>query len=224
RQKVQVLDFSRLIYDDGEAVGKRGAATVFGIDVRLLRAWSEQEKELWQSFLAEGSYHAGRSRSLNTGRQASTHGDVEESIVDEVNTLGKQGIAVTGDIVMAKLLAMMPKFQGGLPDVDKPAEMETFRKNFKRWYYKFLKRHRFSIRRKTSVGQKKPEGWEGKAWAFIQQLRSILLRHAKEALLYNMDETPIQAEMPQETTIAKTGAKDARIATGGKILLVRQFR
>ncbi|CAN0267204.1 unnamed protein product [Pylaiella littoralis] len=138
--------------------------------------------------------------------------------------------------------------------------METFRENFKRSYYKFLKRHRFSIRRKTSVGQKKPEGWEGKAWAFIQQLRSILLRHAKEAvaanrtaakaaaatagetveieieetpvavtaeellsvqedvfkLLYNMDQTPIQAEMPQETTIAKTGAKDARIATGGK--------
>ncbi|CAN0392809.1 unnamed protein product, partial [Pylaiella littoralis] len=99
--------------------------------------------------------------------------------------------------------------------------METFRKNFKKWYYKFLKRHRFSIRRKTSVGQKKSEGWEGKAWAFIQQLRSILLRHAKETedvfkLLYNMDQTPIQAEMPQETTIAKTGAKDARIATGGK--------
>ncbi|CAM9625499.1 unnamed protein product [Pylaiella littoralis] len=88
RQKVQVLDFSRLICDDGEAVGKRGAATVFGIDVRLLRAWSEQEKELRQSFLAEGSYHVGRSRSLNTGRQASTHGDVEESIVDEINTLG----------------------------------------------------------------------------------------------------------------------------------------
>lgn len=30
-----------------------------------------------------------------------------------------------------------------------------------------------------------------------------------------MDQTPIQAEMPQETTLAKTGAKDAGIGTTG---------
>ena len=35
-------------------------------------------------------------------------------------------------------------------------------------------------------------------------------------MLYNMDQTPIEAEMPQNTTIASTGAKDARIATGGE--------
>ncbi|CAN0391161.1 unnamed protein product, partial [Pylaiella littoralis] len=36
------------------------------------------------------------------------------------------------------------------------------------------------------------------------------------ALLYNMDQTPIQAEMPSETTLEKTGAKSACITTGGK--------
>ncbi|CAM9724160.1 unnamed protein product, partial [Hapterophycus canaliculatus] len=87
--------------------------------------------------------------------------------------------------------------------------------------YRFLKRHRFSIRRKTSVGQKKPEGWEGKAWAFNQKLLARLLHHAKEALLLDRAAaaTPIQAEMPQETTVAPTGAKDARIATAGALKL-----
>lgn len=33
-----------------------------------------------------------------------------------------------------------------------------------------------------------------------------------------MDQTPIQAEMPQETTVAATGAMDARIATGGEVM------
>ncbi|CAN0573934.1 unnamed protein product, partial [Ectocarpus sp. 12 AP-2014] len=28
-----------------------------------------------------------------------------------------------------------------------------------------------------------PEGWEGKAWAFIQKLRSVLVRHAEEAVI-----------------------------------------
>lgn len=36
------------------------------------------------------------------------------------------------------------------------------------------------------------------------------------AILYKMDQTPIQAEMPTETTLAKSGAKDVRVATGGK--------
>ncbi|CAN0310897.1 unnamed protein product, partial [Pylaiella littoralis] len=97
--------------------------------------------------------------------------------------------------------------------------MEKFQKRFNAWYYRFLKRHRFSIRRKTSVGQKKPEGWEGKAWAFIQKLRSSLREHAQEAifaLLYNMDQTPIQAEMPPDTTVEKTGTKSACITTGGE--------
>lgn len=35
------------------------------------------------------------------------------------------------------------------------------------------------------------------------------------SLVYSMDQTPIQAEMPQKASLAKIGAKDARIATGG---------
>lgn len=257
RQKVQALEFSRLRCTDGAEVGKRGAASVLGINVRLLRSWEEQESELRKS-LGAAAYHAGPSRSLHTGRSSPTE-KVEDAIVDEVNTLSKQGVAVSSKIVMMKLLELMPNFQGGLPSADKPVEVEVFEKKFKRWYYRFLKRHRFSIRRKTSVGQKKPEGWEGKAWAFIQKLRARLLHHAKEAILvdraaaaanagdtveievegspftaeelskvqdqvfgilYNMDQTPIQAEMPQETTVAPTGAKDARIATAGALVVV----
>ncbi|CAN0354263.1 unnamed protein product [Pylaiella littoralis] len=125
---------------------------------------------------------------------------------------------------MAKLLSEMPTFSGGMPSQDEPEKMEKFQKRFNAWYYRFLKRHRFSIRRKTSVGQKKPEGWEGKAWAFIQKLRSSLREHAQEAFLLERaaqaakdgGTTPIQAEMPPDTTVEKTGAKSACITTGGE--------
>ncbi|CAN0345754.1 unnamed protein product, partial [Scytosiphon promiscuus] len=85
------------------------------------------------------------------------------------------------------------------------------------WYQRFRKRHGFSIRRRTSVGQKLPKGYEGMAWATdltSEQLASVEAEIFEE--LGNMDQTPVQHEMPVETTLEKTGAKDARISTGGK--------
>ncbi|CAM9291828.1 unnamed protein product, partial [Pylaiella littoralis] len=200
---------------DGQPVGRRGAGKVFGIDKKLVRDWEDQEEELVEFSKQE---NAGKQRSLHPGREADTK-EVEEAIVDEINALRKNGAAVTRDLVLAKLLSEMPKFGGGLPSASEPQKMEQFQKRFNAWYYRFLKRHRFSIRRKTSVGQKKPEGWEGKAWTFVQKLRAILREHAQDAifaLLYNTDQTPIQAEMPSETTLEKTGAKSACITTGGE--------
>lgn len=73
RQKLQVLEFSRLICSDGRPVGNRGAATVFGVDPKLLRNWGSQEAELKSSFEGDGSDHAGGggARSLHPGRAAS---------------------------------------------------------------------------------------------------------------------------------------------------------
>ncbi|CAM9369069.1 unnamed protein product, partial [Pylaiella littoralis] len=108
---------------------------------------------------------------------------------------------------------------------------EEFRAKFNNWYRRFRKRRGFSIRRRTSVGQKLPTGHEGMAWATLMKLRAALLKRAGEDLtseqlesvaatvfeeLGNMDQTPVQHEMPVETTLEKRGAKDARISTGGK--------
>ena len=71
RQKIQALDFSRLRCPDGQLVGKRGAATVLGIDVRPLRSWEEQESDLRKSLVA-AAYHAGPTRSLHSGRSSPT--------------------------------------------------------------------------------------------------------------------------------------------------------
>ena len=49
RQKLAVLEYSRLICADGQPVGKRGAATVFDLDKKLLRDWENQEDELKSS-------------------------------------------------------------------------------------------------------------------------------------------------------------------------------
>ncbi|CAN0343599.1 unnamed protein product, partial [Pylaiella littoralis] len=81
------------------------------------------------------------------------------------------------------------------------------------WYQRFRKRHRFSIRRRTSVGQKLPNSVDGKDLT-SEQLESVAEEVFEE--LGNMDQTPVLHEMPAETTLQRRGDKDARIATGGK--------
>ncbi|CAB1113618.1 unnamed protein product [Ectocarpus sp. CCAP 1310/34] len=212
---------------------------------------------------------------------------------------------------MNKLLELKPDAVGGMPANAKPEEALAFKVKLNSWYQRFRKRNGLSIRRRTSVGQKLPQGYEGMAWATVMKLREALVKRAgeiyarrhppapdespikgedltseqllsirrrtsvgqklpqgyegmawatvmklREALvkrageiyarrhppvpdkspikgedltseqlasveaevfeeLGNMDQTPVQHEMPVETTLEKTGAKDARISTGG---------
>ncbi|CAN0098793.1 unnamed protein product, partial [Ectocarpus sp. 4 AP-2014] len=48
---------------------------------------------------------------------------------------------------------------------------------------------------------------------FRAALKSVAAEVFEE--LGNMDQTPVQYQMPVETTLEKRGAKDARISTGG---------
>ncbi|CAM9938162.1 unnamed protein product, partial [Pylaiella littoralis] len=129
--------------------GRRGAGKVFGIDKKLIRDWESQEAELVAFSKKE---NASKQRSLHTGREADTK-EVEVAIVDEINTLRKNGAAVTRDLGACRPKTSRRRWKN-FRSVSTPGTTGSF------------KRHRFSIRRKTSVGQKKPEGWEGKAWAF----------------------------------------------------------
>ena len=53
------------------------------------------------------------------------------------------------------------------------------------------------------------------------QLESVTTKVFEE--VGNMDQTPIQHEIPVETTLEKRGAKDARISTGGESVTVVSF-
>ena len=152
---------------------------------------------------------------------------------------------------MNKLRELKPDALGGLSDDAKPEEALAYKVKFNSWYQRFRRRQGFSIRRRTSVGQKLPKGYEGMAWATLVKLREALVERAGEIYaernppapgdspikgedltaaqlksveaevfeeLGNMDQTPVQHEMPVETTLEETGAKDARIATGGERL------
>ena len=65
RQKLAVLGYSRLMCTDGQPVGKRGAATIFDLDKKLLRDWERQEDELKSSLNGNGSYRTAAGYGNN---------------------------------------------------------------------------------------------------------------------------------------------------------------
>ncbi|CAM9340623.1 unnamed protein product, partial [Pylaiella littoralis] len=138
--------------------------------------------------------------------------DVDQALADYINDQRKQHCGYGNAEVMNKLLEMKPDALGGLPANATAEEGLAYKVKFNNWYQRFRKRHRFSIRRRTSVGQKLPKGHEGMAWATLMKLREALVFEE----LGNMDQTPVQHEMPAETTLQQRGDKDARIATGGE--------
>eukprot|EP00903_Cladosiphon_okamuranus_P014547 g13494.t1 len=205
---------------DGQCVRNNSAGKVLGVTQKRIIEWLKQEEQLREKVSANPKL--SKAKQVHGGGKASTV-DVKQALVDYINEHRKQHRGCGNQEVMRKLLELKPDALGGMPTNAKPEEALAFKVKFNSWYQWFRKRNGFSIRRRTSVGQKVPKGYEGRAWATVMKVREDLVKRALASVevevfeeLGNMDQTPVQHEMPVETTLEKTGAKDARISTGGK--------
>ena len=87
------------------------------------------------------------------------------------------------------------------------------------WCYRFLKRHGFSIRRVSHIGQNIPSNMQDMKQAFINEVimkKKLYIPPEEIYILVNMDETPFFLEMAYETTIEFTGKKNIEIETSGR--------
>ena len=79
-----------------------------------------------------------------------------------------------------------------------------------------MKRHGFSLRRRTTVSQRLPKDLVPKVTMFIMATRR--LRHSKDyplGSIGNMDETPLWLDMPGATTITHSGERSVPVRTTG---------
>jgi len=85
------------------------------------------------------------------------------------------------------------------------------------WVRKFMKRHRLSLRRKTSVAQKDPNMLFEKLADFIQYSSNLAAKNkVYPANIIAMDETAIFFDMPSSTTMDHTGNKTISLKTTGE--------
>lgn len=84
------------------------------------------------------------------------------------------------------------------------------------WLEKFFKRHRLSLRSRTSVSQKLPHQLEGILTKFYEDAGHYMrIGKYPRSLIGNMDETPAFFDMVPAKTICKTGSKECIIRTSG---------
>ena len=143
-----------------QPVGNSGASNVLKVDRARIVEWVRKAKQL--SGKVSSNPKLAKAKHVNAGAKPST-ANIEEALVDYVNDQRKQHCGCGREEVMKKLLELKPDARGGLPAGAKPDEALAFRAKFKNWYKCFSKRHRFSIRRRTIVGQKLPKGHEDMA-------------------------------------------------------------
>lgn len=65
--------------------------------------------------------------------------------------------------MLNKLLELKSDALGDLPVTATPDETAKFNQKFGSWYQRFRRRRGFSIRRRTSLGQRLPTGHDGMA-------------------------------------------------------------
>ncbi|KAH7958507.1 hypothetical protein HPB49_002099 [Dermacentor silvarum] len=88
------------------------------------------------------------------------------------------------------------------------------------WVQRFMARHGFSMRRRTTMCQRLPEAYAEKLLNFQRYV--IGLRKQHNYLLSqigNADQTPVYFEMPMKTTLEKKGSKSVSVLTGGNTKL-----
>ena len=84
------------------------------------------------------------------------------------------------------------------------------------WCTRFMQRHDLVIRLKTKISQKLPDQLREE----LNDFQSFVYRQRTEnsfdlACIANMDETPMQSDMPSSRTIESKGAKTVQIRTTG---------
>ena len=84
------------------------------------------------------------------------------------------------------------------------------------WLEKFMDRHGFFLRRRTTVSQHLPKNLVPKVTDFIMRIRQLRIHKTYSlGFIGNMDETPLWLDMPGETTVTHTGERSVPVRTTG---------
>ena len=187
--KLQVIDYA-------DHNTNRGAARRYGVNERRVREWKKQKDQLESV--------KGKRKKLEGGGHKAALPDLEDELAEWIDGLRAKNLRITCSNVKSKALE--------LAQVRGKDDFCASRG----WIANFLRRNSFSLRRRTTVGQKLPCDLINKVVNFIITTRK--LRHHKHyplSFIGNMDETPLWLDMPGETTITRAGQKSVPIRTTG---------
>ncbi|KAL3122220.1 hypothetical protein niasHT_002100 [Heterodera trifolii] len=143
QEKVEILDFAK-------KSSIHAASRHFGIDRNTVRDWKKQEANLRKE--AESS----KRKRLEGGGRKVPNRNFEEAVFQWVSELRLKKVRVTRNMIAAQAIKLSADYE----------EMQNFAAS-NGWLEKFMHRHKFSLRRPTTVAQKEPSAYKNVIINFI---------------------------------------------------------
>ena len=171
------------------------AASFYGVNERQVRDWRKALDDLKKM---------DRTKKARRGASAQCP-ELEAALVEWVEDQTQSGYAVSRLGIRLKALRMCK--EGLHPSTP------TFSASAG-WCTRFMKRHSLSIRQKTKISQHLPKDMDNKVLSF----QRYIIKKRKEVdypmcMIGNMDETPMNFDMPSNQTVDIKGKKTIMIKT-----------
>ena len=168
----------------------------------MVRRWLQKKEEINEAYEKPGPSKkrfrlegAGRKPCLST---------VEDELMEKISKERAEHHHVSTKLIMVWATKMAEEI--GLTEF-----MAS-----RGWMFKFMNRLNLSIRRRTTTGQSLPHDLENKIRNFVTfNKKQINLNSLQPAMISNMDETPIWADMPYATTVDSKDVHTVPIKTTG---------
>eukprot|EP00731_Ephydatia_muelleri_P005747 Em0002g1923a len=179
----------------------RAAAREAGVDEKRVREWKKQEMELEELMKKQGKI-ACKVRKRLSGGGRKVQFPVQEKLIAR-RILQQRALHVRvlrRDVArFAKEIITNPSFKAS------PG-----------WISRFMRRHKFVTRVKTTAGQSLPKNVSDRIVDYVTTCSKRIRRNQLPLpCIANMDETAIWADMPGNSTIEVRGAHTVQISTTG---------
>jgi hypothetical protein len=154
-------------------------------------------------------------------KMADNEKDLEEKLMAIIMKWIEDERRITRTMIFRQALEIDPLFMGG---IESPDLMKRLRKWF---YYGFVKRHKLSVRKIASVGQKLPADWKEKMVDMRGRVKhrqlptqqtdgSIVLKGVSDAYYFNTDHVPVWYKSVGNYTWGLKNSGRCSVKTGGK--------
>lgn len=170
------------------ATSKRNAAKVHGVDPKRIREWCQQEDRFKHQTTKKAKRLKGGGRHIE-------HDAMEKELVEWIETQRAKSLRISRKMIQCEARRIVEATDTSKIFIASDG-----------WLQKFLRRNRFSLRKRTTVAQKTPEHVKEKVinfLAFVNNLRKNC--GYSTALIGAADETSVWVDPIQDTTIEKTG-------------------
>jgi len=193
--KLEAIDYAK-------CVGNKAAGRMFAVTHTQIAQWRKKEEELKKANM--------RSKRVGSGKEAA-YPLAENALKKWIIDLRNRGLGATPSIVKSKMTELLSNdFSEQYPNAAREFKASDS------WFNLLLRRHKFSLRRRTKIGQKLPQELQQKVADFHEFIKNIRIENNFDpSCIINLDETPVFFDMAGAMTIDYRGAKTVHIRTTG---------